>query len=110
VAEEDYDCKHSELIVAITDPNPEKSEEENDILGPTFVKPTQVATYTYKEAIRDAEWSITLPATNNKEVEDVIDYTIDNDIIKVVWTAMRSGSYILHYGELEKTVIVESLF
>lgn len=110
VAEEDYDCKHSENIIAITDPNPEKPEEENDILGPSFVKPTQVASYIYKYYISDADWSITLPASKNKEVVDVIDYTIDNGVIKITWTAMTSGSYILHYGELEKTVIVESLF
>ena len=110
VAEEDYDCKHGELIVEVNDPNPQKEEEENDILGPTFVKPTQAAIYTYKFDIQNAEWSISLPAERNKEVDDVIDYTIDGDTIKVTWVAMISGSYIIHYGDMEKTIIVESLF
>lgn len=110
VAEEDYDCKHGEFIVKIEDPNPPKEEEENDILGPTFVRPTQVAIYTYKFEIPDAEWSISLPAERNKEVEDVISFTVEDDKINIVWTAMLSGSYILHYGDLEKTIIVESLF
>lgn len=110
VAEEDYDCKHGELIVEVTDPNPVKEEEENDILGPTFVKPTQVGSFTVKYPIRNAEWSISLPASKNKEVEDVINYTVIDNTITITWTAMISGSYIVHYGDLEKTVIVESLF
>ena len=110
VAEEDYDCKHGETIVEVIDPNPEKSEEENDILGPSFVKPIQNVSYTFKYKIPGAEWLITLPASKNKEVEDVIDYTVEDDVIKITWTAMMSGSYIIHYGDLEKTVIVESLF
>ena len=110
VAEEDYDCKHGELIVEITDPNPEKPEEENDILGPTFVKPTQMATFVTKYPIKDAEWSISLPAERNKEIEDVIDYTVTDKRLEVKWIAMLSGSYIVHYGDLERTVIVESLF
>ena len=110
VAEEDYDCKHGETIVEVIDPNPEKSEEENDILGPSFVKPIQNVSYTFKYKIPGAEWLITLPASKNKEVEDVIDYTVEDDVIKITWTAMMSGSYIIHYGNLEKTVIVESLF
>lgn len=110
VAEEDYDCKHGELIVEVTDPNPVKQEEENDILGPTFVKPTQKGTFTIKFPIKNAEWFISLPATKNKEVEDVIDYAVVDNTITITWTAMTSGSYIIHYGDLEKTVIVESLF
>jgi len=51
-----------------------------------------------------------LPASKNKEVEDVINYTVVDNTITITWTAMISGSYIVHYGDLEKTVIVESLF
>ena len=57
------------------------------------------------------KWSITLPASNNKEIKDVLKYNILEDgSIDVTWTAMISGSYILHYGMLEKTIVVESLF
>ena len=30
--------------------------------------------------------------------------------LKVTWTALLSGSYIIMRGDLEKTVLVESLF
>jgi len=56
------------------------------------------------------KWSITLPAEKNKEVDDVLEYQITGNKITVKWTAMVSGSYILHYGPLEKTIIIESLF
>lgn len=111
VAEEDYDCKHGELIVEVTDPNPVITEDtENAIIGPTFVKPLQKVTFTYKKFAPGAAWNITLPAEKNKEVDDVIDYVLTDSDLTVTWTQMTSGSYILHYGDLEHTVIVESLF
>lgn len=111
VAEEDYDCKHGELIVEVTDPNPAITEDtENAIIGPTFVKPLQKVTFKYKKFTPGAAWNITLPAEKNKEVDDVIDYVLTNNDLTVTWTQMTSGSYILHYGNLEHTVIVESLF
>lgn len=110
-AEEDYDCKHGEYIIEVVDPNPEVAEEDNVIEGNVFTKPLQTERFVPKSIIRNATWSITLPADKNKEVEDVLKYTEYNDgSIEVKWTAMLSGSYILHYGPLEKTVIVESLF
>lgn len=110
-AEEDYDCKHNERVITITDPNPVPQEAENAIEGNTFVKPLQIEHFVVKYPHEDFTWTITLPAEKNKEIEDVLTYTINDDgSINVKWTAMLSGSYILHYGPLEKTVIVESLF
>ena len=46
-----------------------------------------------------------------EEIKDVLKYNVLEDgSIDVTWTAMISGSYILHYGMLEKTIVVESLF
>lgn len=112
VAEEDYDCKHGELIVEQVDPNPEVGDYENVIIGNTYTKPLINENYKVKYKMKGSpEWSITLPASKNKETDDVLEYKIENNnSITVTWTAMRAGSYILHYGDLEKTVIVESLF
>lgn len=110
-AEEDYDCKHNERVITINDPNPVPHEAENAIEGNTFVKPLQIEHFVVKYPHEDFTWTITLPAEKNKEIEDVLTYAINEDgSINVKWTAMLSGSYILHYGPLEKTVIVESLF
>jgi hypothetical protein len=69
-----------------------------------------MAIFVTKYPIKDAEWSISLPAERNKEIEDVIDYTVTDKGLEVKWIAMLSGSYIVHYGDLERAVIVESLF
>lgn len=111
-AEEDYDCKHNELLIKQEDPTPvTHNTYQNVIEGPTYVKPLQLVTFMPRYRITNATWSITLPAERNKEVDDVLDYTVqEDDTFEVKWTAMTSGSYILHYGELERTIIVESLF
>lgn len=107
--QEDYECDHLDFELK-EDPNPPVEAEDNEIMGETFVKPLENMMFSPKFAIAGAEWSISLPATKNKEIDDVLDYKIAGDNIRVKWTAMKSGSYILHYGDLEKTVIVESLF
>ena len=56
------------------------------------------------------DWSITLPASKNKEVDDVLEYKVVGNRLKVTWTDMRSGSFIIHNRDYEKTVIVKSLF
>jgi len=75
--------------------------------GPISVKPMEPAVFTCYQA---GDWSITLPAEKNKEITDVLDYKIIGDMIKVTWTALLSGSYIIKRGDAEKTVLVESLF
>lgn len=110
VAMEDYDCKHDEPLVEVVDPNPEQEPDEYQIIGETFVKPLTAQTYKAISPV-ESEWSITLPASNNKEIADVLQYKVLPDgSLEVTWTAMISGSYIIRYGMLEKTVVVESLF
>lgn len=110
VALEDYDCKGDELLIEVVDPNPEQEPDEYQIIGNTFVKPLVEQNYKASSPVGQ-KWTITLPTSNNKGIEEVLKYTIlDDGSINVTWTAMVSGSYILHYGMLEKTVVVESLF
>lgn len=110
VALEDYECHGDELILDVVDPNPKQEPDEYQIIGDTFTKPLIKQNYTVIGP-PDLKWSISLSASNNKEVDDVLKYNIlENGSIDVTWTSMVSGSYILHYGMLEKTVVVESLF
>lgn len=110
-AQEDYECHNDEMFI-IAEPieNP-VDDNVNEILGNNAVKPLEPSVFTVKFKEDNCYWTITLPASKNKEVNDVLDYRIiENNAIEVTWTAMRSGSYILHYGDLDKTVNVESLF
>ena len=109
-AEEDYDCKHGELIVEVTDPNPVPTVEENAIDGPTFVKPLETHVFSVRKEVEKVNWSIELPASKQKDIKDVVEYKIDGTNIEVTWIAMISGSYIIRYGDLERTVLVQSLF
>ena len=109
-AEEDYNCKHDELIEPTVDPNPEKdSPTAPQIIGETFIKPLQTVTYKSNVIIPGYKWSVRL-ASDNKEVKDVLTWNSNKTTITVTWTAMVSGEFILQYGNLEKTVVVESLF
>lgn len=109
-AEEDYDCDHEDLIIEVVDPNPPVEETENMIIGETFVKPLGSYTYTVKNIIYDANWEVFLPS-DNKDIEDVLEYEILEDgNLKITWTAMVSGSFVIKYGDLERTIIVQSLF
>lgn len=107
---EDYDCHGDETLVEVVDPNPQVQQNEPSIQGETFTKPLVKQNYIAVNA-ESSIWTITLPATNNKEIKDVLEYTVlDDGSIDVTWNCMVSGSYILHYGKLEKTIVVESLF
>lgn len=110
VAEEDYDCNHEERLIEIKDPNPPVPKNTNYIIGESFVKPLDTVTFTPKTAVEGWKWSITLPADANKEIDDVLEYSVKNSSIEVTWYATFQGSYILHYGPLEKTIVAESLF
>lgn len=107
---EDYNCKGDELLVEVVNPNPDQEPDEYQITGETFVKPLTKQNYQ-AIAPKKFTWSITLPASNQKELTDVLEYQVlDDGSLDVTWIAMVSGSYIVHYGMLEKTVVVESLF
>lgn len=108
-AEEDYECREDEMFKVKTEEPEQIPADQNIIMGDTSIKPLEPHTFSLKMH-QEGEWSITLPASKNKEVDDVIDYKVVGDMIKVTWTAALSGSFVLHHGDLEKTVLVESLF
>lgn len=107
---EDYECEEDEMFIIGEEPKEELPDDVNEILGPSSIKPTEPHYYHLKFSEPGGEWQITLPASKNKEVDDVLDYKVVGNRLKVTWTMMRSGSFILHYREYEKTVNVESLF
>ena len=45
-------------------------DDVNEILGPKEVMPLEPHLYSYKFEISNAEWSISLPASKNKEIDD----------------------------------------
>jgi hypothetical protein len=53
------------------------------------------------------KWTVKL-SNENKDIDDVLEYKIlgDGDGIEIIWTAMISGSFEIHYGDLTKTIIV----
>lgn len=109
-AVEDYECHHSDLLVEVVDPNPPVEEYEATIEGETFVKPLEQSIYTVTNYNPQTKWIIEL-SSDNKDVEDAVEWEIREDgSIAVTWISMVSGSYVLKYGELEKTIIVQSLF
>lgn len=109
-AVEDYECHHSDLLVEVVDPNPPVEEYEATIEGETFVKPLEQSIYTVTSYNPEIKWIVEL-SSDNKDVEDAVEWEIREDgSIAVTWISMVSGSYVLKYGELEKTIIVQSLF
>lgn len=86
------------LIENPKDPNQELLE----IQGDTFIKPKTTHTYVYYGDLIDSwAWDKKLP----------IQATINEDnSISIKWTSSYSGQFILRYGNIEKTIIVESLF
>ena len=109
-AVEDYECHHSDLLVEVVDPNPPVEEYEVAIEGETFVKPLEQSIYTVTNYNPEIKWIVEL-SSDNKDVEDAVEWEIREDgSIAVTWISMVSGSYVLKYGELEKTIIVQSLF
>ena len=90
----------------IKDPNPPKQELENAIIGETFVYPLAENIFSVKHEINGANWMITL-TNENKDIDDVLEYEIlEDNSLKLTWTAMISGSFEINYGDLTKTIIV----
>lgn len=109
-AEENYDCDYDELLITPIDPNPPiKDKKEPAIIGETFVRPLMTASFTLNTDAIDGKWELSLPSEKQK-VDDVLDWTVEDSVLKVTWTSMVSGSYIITYGNLTKTIVVESLF
>ena len=105
-AVEDYECHHGDLLVEVVDPNPPVEASEDMITGETFVKPLEQSIYTASNYGLEAKWRVEL-SSDNKDVEDTVEWEVREDgSIAVTWISMVSGSYVLKYKDLEKTVIV----
>ena len=110
VALEDYECHSDELFLTTEETEEPVPSNVNEILGEKEIVPLEPHLYSYKFVDTDAEWYITLPATKNKEIDDVLEYKIIGNQLKVIWTSMKAGQFIIHYGDTEKTITVKSLF
>lgn len=107
---EDYDCNHSELLIEVVDPNVTEDGEiiNFEIIGPTFIQPLCPTEY-YVENLPEGQWSVA-PVGENKDIKDSVKIVQNEKGIKLTWTAMISGSFILKCDSYEKTIVVESLF
>ena len=89
------------LVVKTEDPNTNRIN--NLINGEIFIKPKGIYEYTYT-GLTTAQWYIDTS-------KYPIDYKIiDDRTLKIRWTAGYSGQFEIQYGDLTKTVVVESLF
>lgn len=106
---EDFECHGDELLIKKEDPNPVVDTSKDTIIGDTFIKPLVTAVYNASTLDKGSNWIVELP-NENKDVRDVLTWKVDGQQLTVQWTSMVSGSFIIRYGRLEKTVVVESLF
>lgn len=93
-------------VVGLLKPKKEElnSEEVNSaIVGPNFIKPRITTTYTFEgRAPLETEWSWSKEAP--------IRVTIEDRTAKVYWDCNYSGQFDLTYGDITKTIVVETLF
>ena len=83
--------------------NPNASNIEKKIEGETFIKPKAKYMYTYTGLVV-AEWEI------DTKKYPVQYREISDNTIELIWTAGYSGQFDIKYGDLTKTIVVESLF
>lgn len=90
--------------ITIIDPN-EGTEDEDIILGDTFIKPKQY--YIYTTTKTGEYWRV-----DTKYPIDLEEVNDENNIskVKLIWDASYSGQFELYYGDYTKTIVVESLF
>lgn len=83
--------------------NPNSATTERKIDGETFIKPKIKYTYIYTGSV-NADWVI-----DTKKYP--IQYKLSSDnAIELMWTGAYSGQFEIKYGDLTKTIVVESLF
>ena len=90
------------LIVKPENPNPPVVEET--ILGETFIKPKKQYIFTFSGE-RDAAWFVDKKYPIIFEVDEN-----DPQKITLKWNSSYSGQFDLCYGDIVKTIVVESLF
>ena len=109
-AVETYDQNNAALLYPAYDPNPIIEQDKPQIIGEVFIKPYVKNTYIAKGVNEILPWRIEWRERKGKEANDVIEYKIDKNKIEITWVASISSEFILKYGDLEKTIVVESLF
>ena len=72
-----------------------------DIEGEAFIKPKKTYTYTYLGNL-EGTWKI--------DPKLPVKYAVDGKSITLTWESTYRGEFILAYGDIEKTIVVESLF
>lgn len=99
------------LIAEPIDPNPDVEEGTPQIIGETFIKPRVVQEYRYEGYdAGDRIWKIDV---KNNHTKNLISMNINPNNpchIKLVWNSTYSGQFILSYGNVSKTIVVESLY
>ena len=81
--------------------NPNEEIIETTIVGETFIKPKKTYEYIYNGS-EEGQWFV--------DAKYPIDLEIDGKIARLKWNSTYSGQFNLFYGELDKTIVVESLF
>ena len=76
-------------------------ESKNFIFGETFIKPKKSYEFIYRGTDK-AEWHI--------DCKYPVEYTVEGNKITLTWMQTYSGQFELHYGDIHKTIVVESLF
>lgn len=87
------------------DKHPNPDEVEQEIIGPTFIKPKVSYIYTNQQNTT-VQWTIN---PNSAPIQLEIDPENPNKI-QLIWSANYSGQFTLSNGHISKTIIVESLF
>ena len=99
-AEDDIDNGLVGTLIVSQD-NPNSEEVEEIILGETFIKPKKEYSYIYQGEL-ESNWKI--------DSKVPVKFEINNKEIKIKWQASYSGQFDICYGDIRKTIVVESLF
>ena len=99
------DIKNGIVGGLIIDPeNPNTQEQEEAILGETFIKVKKTYEFEFSGTTA-ADWSV------DKKYPIILTPCEDDPRkVSIKWNSSYSGQFELHYGKYSKTIIVESLF
>ena len=86
-----------DLIADPVVPEPSAAEIEGEV----FIKPKKTYVYKYTgDNTGNWSWDSKLP----------LDVKINGNEISIKWTTTYNGQFVLSFGDIEKTIVVESLF